>query len=136
MKKSRGQSWSSWSGFTFENICFQHITQIKSALGLSVIYTEESSWVSKYSPQGAQIDMLIDRDDKVIQLIEIKYSGTTFVISKKYAEDLRNKLAVFRSETRTKKNVFLTMITTYGISPNQYSLEVVHSHLTLEDLFT
>jgi len=138
-KKSRGASWQSWSGFAFESICIQHVAQIKKALGLTVIYTEESGWVSKRQDErdrsGAQIDLLIDRDDRVIHICEIKFSQGSFRIDKAYATQLRNKVQRFREETRTKKNLFLTMITTYGISQNEYSLELVQNEVIMDALF-
>ncbi len=136
MKKSRGQSYQSWSGFTFETVCLEHIPQIKNGLGLQVIYTEASSWKSKgKKTDGAQIDLLIDRDDNVINICEIKFSKSIFTIDKKYASQLRNKIEVFRSSTKTKKNLYLTIITIMGLQENEYTLELVQNELTIDALF-
>lgn len=139
LKKSRGQSWKSWSGFTFESVCIEHLQQIKKALGLSVIYTEESSWVSKRSDNrdqsGTQIDLLIDRDDRIIHVCEIKYAKAPYLIDKAYAAQLRQKLETFKAETKTTKSLYLTMVTTYGIKQNEYALELVQNEVTMDALF-
>jgi hypothetical protein len=79
-----------WSGYSFEQVCLAHVRQIKQALGISGVQTTTSAWVSN-SEAGAQIDLLIDRRDHVINVCEMKFSLNTFTIDKKYAEELRNK---------------------------------------------
>lgn len=128
-----GSLYKTWTGYAFENLCLLHITAIKKALGINGIYSENASWRSKEN--NAQIDLLIDRKDKVITICEMKFSNDEFVITKDYADRLRRKLNVFRTESKTKKSVFLCMITTFGIHTNQYSLGLVQNSLTLEDLF-
>ena len=78
--------------------------------------------------------MIIDRADNVINLCEIKFSSEKFVITAAVADNIRNKAAVFRQETGTKKSIFITMITTFGIVENEYS-GLVQNQLTAEDLF-
>ena len=123
-----------WSGYAFEQVCLMHTRQIKEKLGISGVMTTESSWRSKNLQNGAQIDLLIDRRDQVVNLIEIKHSISEFIIDKKYDMELRNKIGTFRSKTKTQKAVWLTMITSYGLQPNPYAMNV-QSELTLEDLF-
>lgn len=137
IKKSATSSWKSWSGFAFERLCLAHITQIKSALGISGIYTEESAWkfTGNKKELGTQIDLLIDRGDRAINICEIKFSEEAFTITKKYADDLRKKLSIFKQQTKSKKTQFLTMITTYGVTTNQYSTSLVHQNITMDDLF-
>ena len=137
MKKAATASWKSWSGFAFERICLAHIGQIKVALGISGIYTEESSWrkTGTANETGVQIDLLIDRGDNAVNICEIKFSQTPFVISKKYAEELRAKLFAFKASTKTRKSLFLTMITTYGLVENKYSTTLVHQHIEMDALF-
>lgn len=101
-----------WSGYAFEMVCLHHIKEIKQALGISGVQTAVASW---HSPQ-AQIDLLIDRKDQVINLCEMKFSAYPFTIDKKTAENLRNKMGRFREATGTNKALFLTMITTYGLA--------------------
>ena len=137
IKKSASASWKSWSGFAFERLCLAHIRQIKTALGISGIYTEESSWrkPGTASQTGAQIDLLIDRGDNVVNICEIKFSLAPFVISKKYAEELKAKLLAFKENTKTRKSLFLTMITTYGLAENKYSISLVQQHIEMDVLF-
>lgn len=72
----------SWSGLAFERVCLLHSEQIKKALGISGVITNEFSWrsVANYEHPGAQVDLLIDRGDKVINLCEIKYSDNPYTI--------------------------------------------------------
>ena len=84
---------------------------------------------------GCQIDLLIDRNDRVINLCEIKFANSEFIISKAYAQELRRKVTLFKHYSKTKKQIFLTFITTYGILSNQYSTGLVDRELTLDDLF-
>lgn len=123
-----------WSGYAFEMLCLCHIRQIKKALGISGIQSLVSSWRSETSEEGAQIDLVIDRKDQTVNLCEMKYSITEFAIDKKYDAILRNKQAAFQAETKTRKSLQLTFVTTYGVKPNAYSSRV-QSEVLLEDLF-
>ncbi len=127
-----------WAGLTFEQVCKDHIYQIKKALGISGVLTEKFTWFCKENDDlgisGAQIDLLIERRDRVINICEIKFSNNEFVIDKEYDLKLRNKLEAFRQSTSTKYALQLTMITTYGLKHNKYS-NIVGSEVTLDDLF-
>jgi AAA+ ATPase superfamily predicted ATPase len=124
-----------WSGYAFEQVCLVHIDQIKKELGISGVETQCSSWRSKKQTPGAQIDLLIDRRDGVINLCEMKFSVGVFVIDKKHDAELRNKKSAFITETSTKKTVSVTMITTFDIQANSYSGNVQNS-LNMNALFT
>jgi len=134
---STGTSWKSWSGTAFESICMKHILQLKKALGIEGVHTEISAWRyrSQRDEQGAQIDLLIDRQDSCINICEIKFSTNTYDISKSYAKDLENKLSVFRERTLTRKTLFLTMITTNGVKNIQNFAGLVHNEVTVNELF-
>ena len=127
-------SLSAWKGYAFERVCLSHSEQIKQALGISSISTETSSWRSRSSSPGAQVDLLFDRKDGIINLCEVKYSKSEYSISAKEETNLRNKIASFEAETKTKKVVHLTMITTYGIVNNRHS-GIIHSDIKLDSLF-
>lgn len=133
---SSGSSWKSWSAFAFERICLKHIPQIKKALGISGIYTEEAQWrfISK-KEQGVQIDLVLDRRDFVINLCEMKFSESKFAIDKAYASSLENKIAVFRTQTKSNKSIFITFISTFGMSDNEYARRLVQNSITMNDLF-
>lgn len=123
-----------WCGLAFERVCLLHIKQIKQALGIAGVSSQDFSWRSKKTSPGAQIDLLIDRRDDVINLCEMKYSGEEFTIDATYEKDLIRKRNVLREETGTKKALWITMITTLGVKHNPYR-DVVASELTAEDLF-
>lgn len=126
-----------WAGLAFEQICWDHIQNIKRKLGIDGIYSEISTWnkVGDKSSAGAQIDLIIDRKDRVINLFEIKFVQNSFLINKAYDLKLRNKVAVFKESSQTKKSVFLTMITTFGLVQNEYSRSIVHNEINMDDLF-
>lgn len=124
-----------WSGYAFEQVCLYHLPQIKQALGISGVQTSVSAWRSKSKIQGAQIDLVIDRRDQVINLCEMKYSIHPYTINNTYAKELREKTGVFKSETNTRKSVFLTMITTFGLKTNSNSTGLVQNDLKMDILF-
>ena len=137
---SGSQRWKSWSGYTFETVCFKHVRFIKVALGISGVITKEASW--QYIPEkgdrsekGGQIDLLLDRNDNVISICEIKCHSSEFSIDKKYAQELKNKIGVFREKTTTNKSIFLVMVTVEGVKANSYSTEIVNNEVTLKDFF-
>lgn len=132
----KSQSWVSWSGLAFERVCFAHIPQIKKALKLEAIECRVAPWATTNDKEGAQIDMLIDRADRIINLCEIKFSSADFIIDKAYARKLRNKIQLVSAHSLNKrKTVFLTMVTTFGVAKNEYMQELVQSEVRLEDLF-
>lgn len=136
---SEGASYKIWSGMAFESICLKHIGQIKAGLGIADKLTIESGW--RYVPpkaskeDGAQIDLVIDRDDHCINICEIKFYAGELSINKAYAGELQQKIDVFREKTHTKKTLFLTLITTYGIKDNSHAAALVKKNLTMDVLF-
>jgi len=127
-----------WAGYAFENTCLTHVAQIKKALGISGILTEQSAWqhrVSARDKRGAQIDLLIDRPDGVINLCEMKWSGAPFVIDKRYAATLRERAETFRRVTGTRKSLFLTFVTAHGLAPGDYVTELVANEVSAVALF-
>lgn len=127
----------SWSGYAFENLALRHTSTIKKALGISGIVTNEYSWVKKKDAQsaGAQIDFIIDRADNCINLFELKFHKAEYEMSEREADRLRKSITVFQSQTATKKNIFLTLLTPYGAVKNPHYLSIVNKQLTVEDLF-
>jgi hypothetical protein len=134
---SKTQAYISWAGYAFENICLKHLLQIKKALGITGVLATASSFFRRGSKneEGTQIDLLIDRNDHVINVCEIKFYGAEFSIDKASAMAYRNKLAAFSEATQTRKQLFLTMITTFGLKGNQYAAGLVDASLTMDDLF-
>lgn len=126
-----------WSGLSFEQVCIAHIPQIKKALGIAGVTSTAYSWQSKgdKNKKGSQIDLVIDRRDQVVNLFEIKYSINQIAISKEYDAVLRHKIQSFKEQTGSKKSIFLTMLTTHGLSSNEYRTSVVQNELTMDALF-
>lgn len=106
-----------WAGYAFEMVCLHHVHEIKNALGISGIHTNTFAWFSK----EAQVDLVIDRSDRVINLIEIKFCATEFVITKKYDAILRNKMGTFQHVSKSKKAIWLIMLTTFGLKESPYN---------------
>lgn len=138
-KNFKSQSIRSWSGFAFERVCLQHIGQIKKAIGIAAVSTTEHMW--RFVPEkgekgikGAQIDLLIDRDDNVISVCEMKWASEEFVIQKADDADIKNKVSALERETGTKKAIHVTMVTTYGIKHNMYYDEI-QSEVVMDQLF-
>ena len=124
-----------WSGFSFETICIKHVEQIKEGLKISGVNSLQGSWIEKNKKNNAQIDLLIDRDDNIINICEMKFYNTGFILDKKYANEIAKKVDAFSLSTKTKKNVFITFITSYGLISNKYSKQHVQSELTINHLF-
>lgn len=137
MQLSQTQEYKIWCGYTFESICLKHIQQIKRAMSIAGMYSVASSFLKKGTKtrKGTQIDLLLDRNDHIISIFEMKFYNTSFSISKDYAENLKEKLNIFRETTKTRKMLFLTLITTFGLTHNQHSLGLVEKVLTLDALF-
>lgn len=132
------QSWTTWTGYAFESICYKHLWQISNGLKINPT-SIPNTW--RYIPKkgsadrGAQIDLLFDRQDNAITLCEIKYTDKPFTIDKEYVDVLKRKISVFKEQTRTKKQVFISMIAANGLKNNFYAEDLISSVITLEDLF-
>ena len=124
-----------WSGYAFEQICLYHLPQIKKALGIASVQTQTSAWLGSDGVNKAQIDLVIDRRDQVINLCEMKFSIKTYTIDKEQADNLRRKIGTFREATKTPKALWLTFITTNGLTENSHSQSLVHQSLTMDALF-
>jgi hypothetical protein len=129
------QSFKIWAGYSFETICMKHIAQIKEGLKISGIQSIQGSWIEKNTDNGAQIDLLIDRKDNVINLCEMKFYNSEFAIDKNEVLTISNKINVFKNCTKTRKSIYVTYITTYGLKDNEYSKQLVQNNLNLEHLF-
>jgi len=139
IKASGTSSVNNWSGLAFERVCLQHVSQIKSALGIGAVLTTEHTWKSDPKKRedgetGAQVDLLIDRNDKTINLCEIKWYSEEFAIDKKTDESLRHIVSQFIKETKTRKAVQVTLITPFGVKRNAY-YDSVQSVVTVDQLF-
>ena len=123
-----------WSGYAFEELCLSHIPQIKNKLGISGISTRTAAWRSSKAKPGAQIDLVIDRADGVINLCEMKFTLHPYTITKDDDSALMRKKQAFLSETDTRKALHTTMVTTYGLTQSGYR-GIVQSEIIMDDLF-
>jgi AAA+ ATPase superfamily predicted ATPase len=126
-----------WCGYAFENTCFIHYRQIAKALGIAAIFHEFSSFQSSGNEtySGIQIDLLIDRADGVINLCEVKFSKSDFKLTPAYKKNLRERADTFQAISGTKKSIFTTLITTYGLHNASTHVDAIQNVLTLDDLF-
>jgi AAA+ ATPase superfamily predicted ATPase len=127
-------AYNAWGGYAFEQLCLAHIPQIKRALGISGVLTHASAWRSdSKASAGAQIDLVIDREDNIIDLCEMKYASDEFTVDKNLDLTLRNRAGIFQRETRTRKAIHNVLVTTYGLTPGLYS-SVFQAVITMETL--
>ncbi len=134
---SNSQAYKIWCGYAFESLILKHIQKIKDGLGISAVYTETSMLrvSSSSSQEGFEIDLILDRRDQTINLIEIKFYDGPFVITNQYANRIRSRKIQFLEYTGTKKQIFNTFITNHGVKDNQYAKELLDSAIKLEQLF-
>lgn len=124
-----------WRGFAFENVCFNHIDQIKRALGISGVISENSAWSKRSDDEtGTQIDLLISRNDNVINMCEIKYYGGEFFVNKDYYQVLLRRQTILAEHVSPKVAIHSTLITTFGLTDNEYSGAFTNV-IVLDDLF-
>ena len=125
-----------WHGVAFEEVCWQHIEQIKRALQIAGVKSSVSAWSVKgdEEQEGVQIDLLILRDDNVVNLCEMKFASAPYLISKDEEIRLRHRIKVLKSTLSPKQTVHLTMITTYGVAYGKHS-GIVQKEVTMENLF-
>lgn len=130
MQNVTAPSINSWRGYAFENVCFNHIFQIKSALGITGVQTRCSQWFGEES----QVDLLIERKDNVVNMCEIKFYGVEFSVDKDYYGTLNQRQVNLVKHLAKRTAVQNTLITTFGLKYNTYSGVFVKT-ITLEDLF-
>jgi AAA+ ATPase superfamily predicted ATPase len=144
--KARSPAFSTWAGYAFERLCFKHVDRIIESLGVASIGVAASTFryapakrragtnlpAGARSPEGVQIDLLLDRDDDTITICEMKYTDKPFTIDRKYARELGEKLSVFERVTKTKKAVQLVLVAAAGLKPNHYSEDLVTDTIALD----
>ena len=137
LKIFTNQSFKIWCGYAFENTCFIHYRQIAKALGIAAIFHEFSSFQFQGNDiyNGLQIDLLIDRADGIINLCEVKFANANYKLTPAYKQTLRERAATFAAISKTRKSIFTTLITTYGLHNEKEHVDVLQNVLTLEDLF-
>jgi AAA+ ATPase superfamily predicted ATPase len=135
----KSQAYKSWCGFAFESIAHQHIVDIKTALGIRAVNTQNYYWQSLANDSvamGTQIDILLERADDVVNIIECKYYAQPFNIDKKYARELENKEFSFQESSNYMGSIQIVMLTVAGLKKNAYSEQIVSEELTLDTFFS
>ena len=136
MLNQASPSVSSWRGIAFEEVSLSHIQQIKAALGISGVSSEQSAWVVKGDDEkeGAQIDLLISRKDNVVNMCEMKFYGEEFTVTKAYERKLAHRQILISEMVSRRTVIHPVLITTYGLTYNEYSGAFAQT-LTIDDLF-
>ena len=93
-----------------------------------------SSWTYRGDEGGAQIDLVIDRSDRCIDLCEMKYSDSPYELKKDYVDWLLERREKFREVTGTTKTLRLTMVSASGIKQGKYD-SYLQGKVSLDDLF-
>ncbi len=138
----QSHSVEAWMGRAFELLCLCHVGQIKRALGISGMATSVSSWrqladKANQDPakrEGAQIDLIIDRADRIVHLCEMKFSVGPYELKDIYEKKLRQRMTIFREATKCTKALVNTFVTTFGVADGMHK-SIVNSEVTLDELF-
>lgn len=125
---------NTWLGLAYERVCLLHVEQIKATLHIDTIASEQYSWRSKESTPTAQIDLIIDRADDVVNVCEIKYSTKEYSLTEDEAQKMAYRLEAFRRETGTRQSLYLTLITAAPLAENAHS-DDIPVKLTMDALF-
>ena len=136
LSKVASQERRIWNGLSFELVCLEHIGQIKRALGISGIQTEEHAWYRKGDTlrEGAQIDLLVKRADHAVNICEMKFAEEEFEIKADEDRKIAHRRNAFIEDEDFKGSVFVTMVTPHGVRRNEY-WNNIQSEVTLDDLF-
>jgi len=128
------QSCVVWKGFAFEKFCFSHIDYVKRALGIEGVSTSHSSYRSTDKNNGNQIDLVISRNDNIVNVCELKFYAVKYNVDKEEYEKIKareNTIKNLIPKTCCTRNV---LISTFGTVENGYS-KVFSNIITLEDFF-
>ena len=132
------RSVESWRGFAFELVCLTHVPQIRTALGIAGIATSASSWrntpAKGSEEKKSQIDLVIERADKIINVCEMKFCSGKYTISKSYAENVRERMELFKTKEKVLMPLVCTFVTTFGVADG-INAGIVDASVKAEDLF-
>ena len=126
--------YNSWRGDAFEIVCLNHLGQIKASLGISGIESNEFAWKSAEHKNGAQVDLIIDRKDGVINLCEMKYTNDEYALDQEEHDKILKRMSLFQKESETKKAIHVTLVCGNGYKQNKYS-GIIQNVISGEDLF-
>lgn len=117
---------NTWCGLAFERVCLLHTRQIKSAIGISGISASLFSWHVKKNNDhpGAQIDLVIDRADNVINVCEIKYAPAGYRLTDSELNKIHDRLSIFNLYIPRRKVAQPLLITSNGVIKNNNIFEI------------
>lgn len=125
-----------WAGLAFELLCLNHHRQIEKSLGISGIITQVYSWVTPAdAAEKAQIDLIIQRADKVVNVCEMKYYDGVYTMKPKDYDDMVRRVRVFRDSRKIRAAIHPVLVTTVGLAHNKYS-SVYQNVITMSELFS
>ena len=125
----------SWAGRAFERVCMQHVTAIKRTLEIGGVKTSEYSWRGKTSDgKAVQIDLLIDRNDGIVDLCEMKYTKDVYALTEKEWGNIAQRRAALRTAISPSRAIHVVMVTDRPMALNAWSKEVM-AFITSDDLF-
>lgn len=130
-------TYHAWCGLAFERVSMLHVEQIKAALGIAGVASVAYAWSTPATAdgrRGAQVDMIIDRNDNVINLCECKFSKQEYSLTHEDESSIANKVERVSELTSKHKSIHVTLITTFGVARNSYS-DIFQRVITAEDLF-
>ncbi len=125
---------STWEGIAFERVCLQHIRQIKAALQIGGVATQVAAWRGEADGERAQIDLVIDRADGIVNLCEMKFGREPYSLDAEELRRLERRRWIFKAATGTRKAVHLTMVVAPELKRNAAAFDV-QSVVSLDDLF-
>lgn len=124
--------YNSWAGFAFECICLKHSSQIIKALGISGLTVQSYS----FHNQKTQIDLILDRSDRTMNLCEIKYYNSVYKMPSDEASKISNRKNILTDNIKKNRQIFVTLITPEKSEKNKYYLGTVDNEINLQDLFS
>lgn len=127
---------NSWRGIAFEEVCLCHLPQLKSALGISGVGVDASPWTLRGTEEqeGMQIDLILERQDRVVNLCEMKFSVSEYDVDKTYEMKLRSRLQTIQQMVNRRQNVQMTLITTFGLKHGIHS-GIFQQTVCIDELF-
>lgn len=126
-----------WKGVAFEQVCWEHIPQLKRALEIGGVKTRVSAWNVKGQDEkpGAQVDLLIFRDDNIVNLCEMKFTSSQYPVDNDEETRLLHRVETLKKTLSAKQKIHLTLITTYGLLQGKHSGKI-QKVITMDQLFT
>lgn len=125
-----------WRGTAFEEACLLHIDQIKAALGVYGIESKQSAWTLQGDTDhdGHQIDLIIERADRVVNLCEMKFYAGEYEVTKAYDATMRKRITAIRNLVKARQNVQTVLVSSFGVKKGMYQ-GIFQQSITLDDLF-